>query len=105
MPILRMSLPMAMEQLLDACCTTDPKRSMGLGADNMTLIVVVFHGSIRVSCGGIRCRDQDTDPFPKVVLKIQKSLKTDGAGSPAQGGCERFQGHFHQFGWVNQPWT
>ena len=35
---------MAMEQLLDACCTTDPKRSMGLGADNMTLIVVVLPG-------------------------------------------------------------
>ena len=43
-----MSLSMAMEQLLDACCTTDPKRSMGLGADNMTLIVVVFHGSILI---------------------------------------------------------
>jgi len=39
----QMSLSMAMEQLLDACCTTDPKRSMGLGADNMTLIVVVFN--------------------------------------------------------------
>ena len=41
---MRMSLSMAMEQLLDACCTTDPKRSMGLGADNMTLIVVVLPG-------------------------------------------------------------
>ena len=41
---LRMSLAMAMEQLLEACCTSDPKRSMGLGADNMTLVVVVCLG-------------------------------------------------------------
>ena len=41
---LRMPLQMAMEQLLDACCTADPKRTMGLGADNMTLIVVVLLG-------------------------------------------------------------
>lgn len=39
----QMSLELAMEQLLEACCTSDPKRSMGLGADNMTLIVVVFN--------------------------------------------------------------
>mmetsp|Transcript_67593 Transcript_67593/g.148224 ORF Transcript_67593/g.148224 Transcript_67593/m.148224 type:complete len:383 (+) Transcript_67593:40-1188(+) len=38
-----MSLELAMEQLLEACCTSDPKRSMGLGADNMTLIVVLFN--------------------------------------------------------------
>ena len=39
-----MPLQMVMEQLLDSCCTGDPKRSMGLGADNMTLIVVVLLG-------------------------------------------------------------
>lgn len=39
----QMPLQMVMEQLLDSCCTGDPKRSMGLGADNMTLIVVVFN--------------------------------------------------------------
>jgi hypothetical protein len=39
-----MSLELAMEQLLEACCTSDPKRSMGLGADNMTLIVVLSPG-------------------------------------------------------------
>lgn len=38
-----MSVELAMEQLLEACCTSDPKRSMGLGADNMTLIVVLFN--------------------------------------------------------------
>ncbi|CAK9027895.1 Protein phosphatase 2C homolog 2 (PP2C-2) [Durusdinium trenchii] len=38
----QMPLQMVMEQLLDSCCTGDPKRSMGLGADNMTLIVVVY---------------------------------------------------------------
>jgi len=31
-----------MEQLLEACCTSDPRKSMGLGADNMTLIIVKF---------------------------------------------------------------
>ena len=51
----QMPLTTAMEQLLEACCTNDPKRSMGLGADNMTLIVVLFDqweptGTPKASC-------------------------------------------------------
>lgn len=51
----RVPLTTAMEQLLEACCTNDPKRSMGLGADNMTLIVVLFDqwdplGTPKASC-------------------------------------------------------
>lgn len=35
-------LERTVEQLLDACITPDPKKSQGLGADNMTCIVVVL---------------------------------------------------------------
>eukprot|EP00440_Ansanella_granifera_P039301 gb/GFBE01042637.1/.p1 GENE.gb/GFBE01042637.1/~~gb/GFBE01042637.1/.p1 ORF type:complete len:399 (+),score=98.90 gb/GFBE01042637.1/:1-1197(+) len=38
----RMPIVQIVEQLMEACCTTDPKKTMGIGADNMTCIVVQF---------------------------------------------------------------
>eukprot|EP00930_Biecheleria_cincta_P003408 TRINITY_DN104342_c0_g1_i1.p1 TRINITY_DN104342_c0_g1~~TRINITY_DN104342_c0_g1_i1.p1 ORF type:complete len:426 (+),score=64.96 TRINITY_DN104342_c0_g1_i1:107-1279(+) len=36
----KIPISMAIEQLLDSCCTPDPKKTQGLGADNMSCIVV-----------------------------------------------------------------
>lgn len=51
-------LPAIIEELLDACLTPDPKQTQGLGADNMTCVVVKFEsyeqglGSPRLRAGG-----------------------------------------------------
>eukprot|EP00435_Cladocopium_sp_Y103_P063129 s728_g24.t1 len=74
---MRMSLELAMEQLLEACCTSDPKRSMGLGADNMTLIVVVFNQwdpDGKASPSWTSCER-------KRLTDLSHCLKTDSRGS------------------------
>eukprot|EP00752_Nemacystus_decipiens_P018431 g16523.t1 len=69
----KMSLSKVCEEVMDACLSDDPRRTTGIGGDNMTCIVVLLDKSF--SAEGL--------PSPAKRGEAEAEAEADGPGGPA----------------------